>query len=556
MPTWLSLPHKIILAAALLASPILASATDAGISYNITINSSKTGEKIFFTVHEPSGIQNGRRYPLLLRGAGFGQARASARSSVQDYVDAGFGVIAFDQRGFGESETTITVMDPALDGRNLVEIVDWAEQRLNWLAYKGGKLRLGATGSSYGGGYQLSLLGVDPKQRLQAIVPQITWNDLSYSLTPGGVPKTAYDLALTAIGTAGSKAGFEPYITTMLAQGLLTNKISARDADTLRYHSAKYFCDGVTRAGGVPARQFPKVDVLLMQGMYDALFNVNEAWANYQCLSKSGGDVRLMTYQFGHILPSSPDGVANVLPLPGTTMLSTKCGKVEAITAEIAWLKAKLMDQPDAIKDLPKVCVALDSREDAIHMATLPVGGSRFQVARTVVTPSMAGIAPVAIPLYTTESDKVIAGIPTMNLDVSGVFGKLAQFGEPILFVGIGKLSPQGVIEPVGDQIRPIRGWGKHKIDLNGIGFRSAKGQTVYLLVHGAHPQFASASSRLASPAAVVSGTVDLPVIGGIKAVAISPLPTPIWVPAIAPVQNTVQTVQTVANTIKSWFRF
>lgn len=505
------------LALSSLLAPLVALAAErAGSSYNVSVISPRTGETIHFTVHEPNRVSPSERSPLILRGSGFGGKRESDRKQVQSYLDAGFGVISFDQRGFGDSDARVSIMDPGLDGLNVVQVLDWAEEHLDWLAYKNGKLRLGTSGLSYGGGYQLALLGVDPKQRVQAMVPQITWNDLSYSLAPGNVPKVSYVALLTTAMLNGSKMGYEPHISEMLGRTLLTNQLNAADVDRLRYNSSRYFCDRVQRQGGVPAHPYPKVDALFMQGMYDVLFNINEAVANVQCLSRAGGDVRLMTYSSGHVLPSSPSGTLFAGAMLSGGAQASSCGRQQAKETEIAWFKAKLMDQPEQIASLPKVCVTLDTSGDSVTLDRFPVGGTPFNVPRTLINPTASGVVPVAIPLYTLEASKVIAGLPQARLRLSGVSGALSEAGDPVVFLGIGRVGPGGLIEPVGDQIRPVRGWGEHHIDLNGIGLRGQANETLYLLVYGAHKQFAGSSARFSSPAAVISGSVALPVQGGV----------------------------------------
>lgn len=151
---------------------------------------------------------------------------------------------------------------------------------------------------------QMLLLAVDPKRRLDAIVPQITWHDLTYSLSPGGVPKTGWLSVLVALGNVGTGFSLDPEVLSLLDDVILRNGVSPEGFAFLRYHSLKYFCDGDTLPPFRPADAPPRVDALFMQGQHDVLFNLNEAHANFECLSRAGGDVRLYTYQAGHVLPS------------------------------------------------------------------------------------------------------------------------------------------------------------------------------------------------------------------------------------------------------------
>lgn len=497
----------------------------SGRSYSVYLTSPNTGERIALTVHEPSHFTGGQKYPLIMQGHGFSFSRSrtpdgtlgpfaaiapvgGVAGNIRPLLDAGFGVISFDQRGHGESTALVTVMDPALDGQNLLQMVDWAEDNLDWLAYKDGNLRLGAVGGSYGGGFQLMLLALDPKQRLDAIVPQITWNDLSYSLVPGNVPKSGYGGALLAAGEAGTGFRMDPQYINMILGGAATNTISTADQKILRYHGLKYFCDGVTQPGRLPANHPPKVDALFLQGAHDALFDVNEAYANYQCLTQSGGDVRLYTYPAGHVLPSGP---GLLFPAPNAIADLFSCGPKNASALELGWLRAKLKDEPDAISNLPKVCLSLDSAGDAIAQANFKVGGAAYNLPAKLVGANLLGSAPAVINLYKPASTQVLAGIPTATLTIAdpilGVYG----VGDPIVFVALGKNG-----FPIDDQIMPVRGYGTHSINLKAIAERLAAGEQLQLLYYGTHYQYFSAGSRFSPPLVKVTGQVRLPLLGDV----------------------------------------
>lgn len=156
-------------------------AAEGGRSYPVMLTSA-SGETIAFQVLEPiGGIDCRKGHPLVLHGHGFGGSRNT--TGFDNYREAGFVVISIDQRGFGESSGTVRVMDPEFEGRDLIQILDWAEENLEYLRYRqepalpqelNPNLVVGAIGGSYGGGFQLLLHGQDPRQRLDALVPDIT----------------------------------------------------------------------------------------------------------------------------------------------------------------------------------------------------------------------------------------------------------------------------------------------------------------------------------------------------------------------------------------------
>ena len=377
---------------------------DGNRSYQVLIPS-ESGEQISFQVLEPKSFDCAHRaqgaHPLVLHGHGFGGARNTA--GYDNYRALGYTVISIDLRGHGDSSGTIRVMDPDYEGRDLIAVLDWAEQHLDYLAWRdegaitkpfiarpanatsvarGANLVVGSIGSSYGGGYQLLLQNVDPKERLDALAPDITWHDLRWSLNPGNVIKTSWDLLLVAGGAAGSygpglqngesplQRGLDPYILETLARGGATGEFPQEALEWFRYHSPSYWCGlngGPTMPYGLTANTpfdtnfmltgflnelpgsntrtgQPGVPVLISQGMRDTLFNFNDAWWNYQCLAMRGDDVRLITHQSGHILPALP-----VPPLDfGNSGGNNDCGSRKRGDATVQWFNEKLLGREPA----------------------------------------------------------------------------------------------------------------------------------------------------------------------------------------------------------------
>lgn len=502
---------------------------EGGASYPVKLESG-SGETIAFQVLEPiGGIDCARGHPLVLHGHGFGGSRAT--EGFENYRESGFAVISIDQRGFGESTGTVRVMDPEFEGRDLVQILDWAEENLGYLQRRNEpslpkelnpNLVVGAIGGSYGGGFQLLLHGQDPKQRMDALVPDITWYDLRYSLNPGNVIKTGWDLVLVAGGEAGSSGngndGLDPIIREILAQGATLNRFPEAGLDFFYYHSPAYRCSGEPvsvsdtpdllnyqinpPAFDVAPTPYPEVDVLLTQGMKDTLFNFNDAWRNYECLKSRGGDVRLLTHQTGHILPveapeeSQPgeflDPTAGLLEIPGFQGAAGEfaCGDVSISDATLNWLQHHLQGKPLAgyfEGTDSAVCLSLDTGESvSVPADSFPapaLAGGVLEgdavVERTVVTDlpipngyeavAAATQPPAALPLgQAGGAGAILGGIPTARLTISDLAGRssceleldpYAPGCDPIVFVGLGKRAEgDSRWQLIDDQIKPVRG--------------------------------------------------------------------------------------------------
>ena len=503
-----------------------------GTAYNVYIQAPGTGDKVAFTVFEPSTLEGGKTYPLVLQALGFSLARETAATiaNVKPLIEAGYGVISFDHRGHGESSGAVRNMDPDYEGKNVLAVLDWAEAKLDWLKYapSGGdphNLVLGSIGGSYGGMYQYMLHNIDPKRRLDAMVAWVAPNDLTYSNFPGGVAKAAYMLGST---TPGKGPLIDPYSANASAASLQANKMVDGYADYLYYHSNQYFCaDRRVATNGGPGtapehlpRRGPKVNALLFQGMRDTLFNFSEGYANYQCLKGEGGDVRLLSYQSGH-------NAAHLVPDPGEAYLPPgnvydgRCGSLHLTTAIGAFFAQYLKGVPGAADAVPtKPCLSI-AKDDAVlvsQVMTMQSGATAVDVPATHVISGTGLDQPVAVDLGITgaQGSSVVAGIPHLQLKVRAAPDST---GEPILFVGLGQKhnAAPGAWDLIDNQVLPLRGTGTFDVDLVGVAARLAAGEKLALLVYGRESLFvAPSSANVPNPPIVpvtVSGKVWVPLL-------------------------------------------
>lgn len=468
------------------------------------------GTPIALTVFQPA-LAPGETAPLLLHSHGWGghRLRFPGDTEYRDLVPealsqlplpakalaelngalaqrawrTGYYVVSFDQRGFGESGGKARVMDPEYEGRDAQAVLDWALAHLR-VAWRGGRPLVGTFGLSYGGGFQLALAARD--DRVQALLPMITWYDLRYSLAPGGVPKTAWSTLLFGSGLILGRLDGEIYRAFL--EGLLANRLSPATLDFLYTHSPAYPC-----GQGWPGRP---LHALLVQGMRDTLFNLNEAYQNLRCLERGGGDVRLLTLQEGHLLPllQAPPGGTNCGPTP--------FGPEEAL----GWFEAKLKGRAGAAAGLPRRCLSLNDRE-ALYPDEVPLGGAGYPVPRTPVTLLDAARSLHFIPLRRLSGPMALAGLPRYRLEVHG---PLERAGEATLFLGLGvRRAGEFRVQLLDDQVLPLRGYGTFQGELNGVGAALEPGDEVGLVALGFHEQYALAGR---TPfLAYLEGEVELP---------------------------------------------
>lgn len=460
-------------------------------NYQVLLTSA-SGETISFQVMEPASVDCVTGHPLMLHGHGFGGQRVTdpAGTQLQRLLDNGYTVISIDQRGFNESSGTVRVMDPNFEGRDLLQILDWAETHLDYLAHDrqpagGFNLAAGATGGSYGGMYQLLIHNIDPQHRLDVLTPDITPHDLRYSLNPNGTIKSAWDLLLVAGGERGANqpllGGLDPAIKETLLRGATFNVMHEGALPFFYYHSAAYFLDALPAdqqppmdfltapiAGGLEyefaAVQPEAVDILFSQGIRDTLFNFNEAWENFQGYRALGGDVRLMGHESGHILPEIAGLLDQLGPLaegvaPLQDLLNSlgadlpelqqaggaaACGELSRNDAVLAFLNEKLeppraevldaamLGQVDRLQN--EVCLPLKDGE-AVWRSLAQIDDENRVETTVPVTPvpipnSLLGLSSLLAPVFIPLDD-----LPENLPGVAGIGALDVTLGLPLLGV-------------------------------------------------------------------------------------------------------------------------
>lgn len=474
-----------------------------GVSRDVIIESNVDGEAISFTLHEPDLLEPGQTYPLILEGHGYGGSKVNAanRSSGRLYnlLANGYGVLSIDQRGFGESGGTVRLFDPRLEGQDLLQILDWAKDDANipWLDKSDGDMVLGAIGGSYGGGYQHTIYALDPNKRIDALAPEITWHDLRYSLFSGDVFKTYWATLLSALGNAAGNQ--DTQVNQGLLEGLLTNDLSEENLQLLYEVSLISHCEKQNAfSHNGEGNALDPIPALYWQSARDTLFNMNGARDNAACLKALGGDVRMLTKTNGH---DSGDG--------------ERCGDLDKAQSIRDWFDEKLKGVTGKASYIPNYCFTLgESGTDAVVTSDFPSNINGFPVSEQSVTALSHSPQVASVFLKTAGSEgEILAGIPKAILTVSGEAQALPI--DPILFLGIGVRSADSDSDTLvmADQVRPIRGYGFHDVELTGVNVRLQPGDEVRLLIYsGFNSRYPNSGSRTPVPVTVV-GSVELPLL-------------------------------------------
>jgi ABC-2 type transport system ATP-binding protein len=279
-------------------------------------------------LYKPDRASATSKRPAILTTNGFGGSKDDSNESAigRGFVQQGYVVLAYTGLGFPGSGCKITLDDPAYDGRagrQLVSVLAGTKsyldankkpQRIRYVAQESkGDPRVGMIGGSYGGQIQYAVAMQD--KRVDALIPIITWNDLSYSLAPNntslsrgvtyttpGVGKREWvDLFFSVGITAGAQGAsvdptrdFPPcpnFADAACAAAVRLNTTGYPDSNTLelaRHASVSTYLKKVT------------APTLVVQGQKDTLFNLQEAVATFQGLRAQGTPTRMVWQSWGH----------------------------------------------------------------------------------------------------------------------------------------------------------------------------------------------------------------------------------------------------------------
>ena len=282
-------------------------------------------------LYTPAGASAAHPVPAILATNGFGGSKSDFDTIAPSYARRGFVFLAYSGLGFGGSGCKIELDDPDYDGKAGSQLVSFlgggkaAEDgtRVDYVvhdavAHNGihyaDDPRVGMLGGSYGGEIQFAVAEQDP--RVDALNPQITWNDLAYSLTPNntalragvtsrtpGIVKIDWPTGFfgegigdgiqeTAASGDTSHVGQCPNFDDRACPAILTAAGTSYPDDTtlafLRHASVMSYMNRI------------RVPTFLAQGEVDSLFDLQEATATYQALRAQGTPVRMLWRSSGH----------------------------------------------------------------------------------------------------------------------------------------------------------------------------------------------------------------------------------------------------------------
>ncbi len=279
-------------------------------------------------LYRPKGTDRQHRAPAILTTNGFGGAKddPNQQGIGRGFAREGYVVLSYSGLGFGGSDCRIYLDRPAYDGtagKQLVTVLAGRKPaydaktgkpfRIGFVAQeRPGDPRVGMIGGSYGGEIQYAVAKQDP--RVDALIPIITWNDLSYSLAPNN---TSLRRGVT-YGTPGvyKKEWTNFFFGVGIADGVAGTSVDpGRNAGCPNFDQRACVAKAQLDAQGYPdaqTRSFARhasvtsyvsevtVPTLLVQGQNDTLFDLQEAVATYRSLRRQGTPTRMIWQSWGH----------------------------------------------------------------------------------------------------------------------------------------------------------------------------------------------------------------------------------------------------------------
>ena len=477
------------------------------------------GKTLTATLYQPK-LAAGETAPLIIQTHGFGGFRTSGPWSLYGKLvisgeaaiaawHAGYWVLSYDQRGFGDSGGKVHLMAPQYEVRDMSDVIDWSDAHLPRVSRdRHGGMRIGTLGESYGGGVQILDSMRDP--RIDAIVPIATWYDMANILAPNGHVKAAWASWLIGLGTFDSDFDF-PMAYQKDYLRLLGGSLNPKVARDLALRSPRTYCE---RGQSIHA------DALFIQGFRDALMPVNEAYKNLECARRGGRDARLIAIQDGHILPWPVQSWSG-MPL-FNTQSTIVCGKEHFRTTRLIlqWFDEKLKGKRFPHHPIPQLCTTF-SDHDGEDLKALPQGGTRFAVRKTRVKLVQSGmlevllspldealgwlpfygppqpaadqpvsggwLRPAFIPLKVIHRPTNLLGIPEVNLRLKTT----THDHKGVAFIAIG-VRPEGTphLDILDEQYTPLPGDGHYRIKLPALARHLHRGDTLGLVVQGFTGQY------------------------------------------------------------------
>ncbi|MFD7641287.1 alpha/beta fold hydrolase [Kitasatospora sp. NPDC059795] len=502
----------------------------------------------------------GRR-PAVLLAHGFGGSKESERQRAEELARAGYAVLTWSARGFGQSSGQIGLNEPEREVADVSRLVDWLAQRPEVQLDGEGDPRVGVTGASYGGAVSLLAAGYD--KRIDAIAPQITWWNLADALFPQAAQgSSAADGVFKKLWagiffTTGSASGPGLGGPTQQAEGpvgcgrfrdelcAMYNRVAAAgrpDADAVRV---------LERSSPSSVAERIKVPTLVVQGQQDSLFPLDQGDRIAKAVAANGAPVAVDWFGAGHdggqetstrvddrVTAWFDHWLKGGAGSTGPAFRVTRTGGVDS-TGFQAVLRGADADSYPGLGGTAQRSVELTGREQRIanppggappNISTLPGIGALSQLSSvgaglSIDFPGQFAAfdsAPLGTPLHLT-------GAPTVAVRVA------ADVPEAVLFAKVYDVAPDGKQSLPQQLAAPLRVTGADaaggrtvQVTLPAVDHEFPAGHRLRLVLASTDLAYAS-PAQAATYTVAAAGPLSVPTVDGLRTEA-APVPNRTWV--------------------------
>ncbi len=463
---------------------------------------------ICYTMFKPAGASAKRPVPMLLHGHGWGGSRTTDPAVFAPFTSHGYGVISFDQRGFGDSGGKAQTMDPAVEGKDVQRLIDLAAAQPWVQEDRPGDPRIGAMGGSYGGGYQyvgaFSEVAATGRTRFDALAPQYTWNDINEALAPQDVARSEWLSVL--VGIAQPSQALPDHVNQDFAVGAATGQYPAT--------TKSFYADNGPATHIAKGRRLD-VPVLVRQGVSDNLFNFNHAIKNLDGLTpRARAKSVVLGFHGGHALPAvlprgSHAGEAVALGDDGADPCSPALqgGKGDFTTLQLRFFDVHLKRVRATVPGAGRFAIVTP---DGGCLQTAKLGTPTPLRAADVTTPVAVTGAPQFVPLG--KGTLTVAGTPYVRAKVTTLTPEARAF----FALAVGTSPADATI--VDSNVLPHReasavSGASRRIELPAVAVRVPAGQQLFLAVTPFAEMFGAHASRVPGVMSLSDVTVDVPLL-------------------------------------------
>jgi ABC-2 type transport system ATP-binding protein len=516
--------------------------------------------------------------PAILLAHGFGGTKQTVASQAEDLANRGYAVLTWTAQGFGASGGQIHLDSPDYEVRDAQRLVDWLAQQPEVLKDAPGDPRVAAVGGSYGGALSLMLAGVDP--RVDAVVPQITWNDLATAFLPnanGAGPDEGVFKKQWAGLFFGAASGASAALANLAnlagpAASALTGQLppagTTIDPQCGRFAAevCQAYLDLATtgrpttstlallhRDSPAPLLHNIKAPTLLVQGQADSLFPLTEAEANYAGIAANGTPVRMDWFTGGHDGGAGPQADQDLVKYltitwldyylkhqgsdPGTGFTFSRLSGFDADTRRITTSAFSSDLQPGASGNPAPLQISVAGPAQPVASPPNGTPGAISVLPGTGTGNLTSLIDSSALEIPGQHADFYSAPLPSVT-DVLGAptvqIKAAAPTGEAVLFLKLYDVAPDGTAKlPFGlttpvrltglpasiDQAQPVT------VSLPAIVYRFSAGDRLRLTIASSDQAYAAPAAPNLYTISVAGTPISLPQLVG------TPIPSPdlIW---------------------------